>query len=84
MQTVCHLLRPCNFAVKSRHELETQFYFSGAILIAISELCISNVCSNWYFNEKKGTCEDYCPVVLYIILHYDDISGFRQEDKLKG
>lgn len=62
--------------LKARHELETQFCFSGTILIAISELCIINVCSNWYFNEKMGTCEDYCPVVWYIILHYNDISGF--------
>lgn len=76
MQTVCQLLRPCNFAVKTRHELETQFYFSGTALIAISELYIINLCPNWYFNEKMGTCEDYCPMVLYIILHYNDIFEF--------
>lgn len=76
MQTLCLLLRSRNIAVKTRQELETQIYFSGTILIAILELCIINLCSNWYFSEKMGTCEDYCPVVLYIILYYSDISGF--------
>lgn len=60
------------------------FYFSRTILIAVSELCIINLYSNWYFNEKMGTCEDSCPMVLYIIFHYNDISGFSWEDKMKG